>query len=424
MTYAEALAYVHSLKRFGAAPGLDRMRLLMDRLGNPQNRLAFVHIAGTNGKGSCTAMTARALQTAGYRTGMYISPYVVEFRERFQINGQWIPEGDFIRLLEQVRKKIQALEEQGVLITEFECNTALAFLWFAEEACDVVALEVGLGGRFDATNVISRPLVSVIMAIGLDHTAILGDTVEKIAFEKAGIIKGGSTVLYPVQEPEALAAVMEKCAETGSTLIFPNAGAVEILSSDSEGSDFRWNGETYRVGLAGKHQVYNAVTVLEALRAISGRFPVSLRDAKRALMEVRFPARFEILRKKPLTVLDGAHNPQGIAVLAETLRLLPNHPRVGVMGMLADKDWRHGARTLAACFDAVITLPVENPRTASARDLAEAAGAACSDVRTAAGPEEALAEAAALAGEEGLVCIAGSLYLAGEMRPLLQIAAE
>ena len=256
MTYAEALAYVHSLKRFGAAPGLDRMRLLMDRLGNPQDRLAFVHIAGTNGKGSCTAMTARALQTAGYRTGMYISPYVVEFRERFQINGQWIPEGDFIRLLEQVRKEIQALEEQGLLITEFECNTALAFLWFAEEACDVVALEVGLGGRFDATNVISCPLVSVIMAIGLDHTAILGDTVEKIASEKAGIIKGGTTVLYPVQEPEALAAVMEKCAETGSTLIFPNAGGVEILSSDSEGSDFRWNGETYRVGLAGSPPGY------------------------------------------------------------------------------------------------------------------------------------------------------------------------
>ena len=358
MTYEEALLYVHSLKRFGAKPGLSRMRLLMERLGDPQTHLSFVHIAGTNGKGSCTVMTSAALQAGGYRTGTYISPYV--------------------------------------------------------------ALEVGLGGRFDATNVIPRPLVSVIMAIGLDHTAVLGDTLEKIAFEKAGIIKGGATVLYPIQAPEAAAVFFEKCAETGSALIFPNARAVTILSSDPKGSDFLWNGEEYRVGLTGMHQVYNAVTVLEVLRVISGRFPVSLRDIKKALAEVRFPARFETLRKDPLTILDGAHNPQGTEALRDALQLLPQRPKIGVIGMLADKDWQHAAKTLAGCFDAVITLKVDNPRTAEPEALAEVAKSVCQDVRVASSPAKAWEEAKKLAGSGGAVCIAGSLYLAGEMRPVVQ----
>lgn len=420
MTYEEALSYVHSLKRFGAEPGLSRMRLLMERLGDPQKTLSFLHIAGTNGKGSCTAMTAAVLHSAGYRTGMYISPYVVEFRERFQINGEWIPKEDFVRLVEWVRKEVLALEGEGLLITEFEFNTALAFLWFAEERCDVVVLEVGLGGRFDATNVIPCPLVSVIMAISLDHTAILGGTVEKIAFEKAGIIKGGKTVLYPLQDPETVAVIMEKCAETGSTLLFPNAASVEILSSGAEGSVFRWNGQEYCLGLAGRHQVYNAVTVLEALRAISGQFPVSLRDIRKGLAEIRFPARFEILREKPLVVLDGAHNPQGIAALANALRIISNTPKIGIIGMLADKDWKHSVGTLSACFDKVIALSVDNPRSAVPEDIAAVAQGTCPDIRCASGPEEAYWEACSLAGKEGMICIAGSLYLAGEMRPLVQ----
>ena len=420
MTYEEALFYVHSLKRFGAKPGLSRMRLLMERLGDPQTHLSFLHIAGTNGKGSCTVMTSAALQAGGYRTGTYISPYVVDFRERFQINGEWIGKDAFVRLVQKVQKEVFALEEQGLLITEFEFNTALAFCWFYEEKCDIVALEVGLGGRFDATNVIPRPLVSVIMAIGLDHTAVLGDTLEKIAFEKAGIIKGGTTILYPIQAPEAAAVFFEKCAETGSTLIFPNARAVTILSSDPKGSDFLWNGEEYRVSLTGMHQVYNAVTVLEVLRVISGRFPVSLRDIKKALAEVRFPARFETLRKDPLTILDGAHNPQGTEVLRDALQLLPQRPKIGVIGMLADKDWQHAAKTLAGCFDAVITLKVDNPRTAEPEALAEVARSVCQDARVASSPAKAWEEAKKLAGSGGAVCIAGSLYLAGEMRPVVQ----
>lgn len=420
MTYEEALCYVHSLKRFGTEPGLSRMRLLMERLGNPQETLSFLHIAGTNGKGSCTAMTEAVLRAAGYRTGMYISPYVVDFRERFQINGEWISREGFVRLVERIRKEVLTLEGEGLLITEFEFNTALAFLWFAEEQCDVVALEVGLGGRFDATNVIPCPLASIIMAISLDHTAILGGTVGQIAFEKAGIIKGGKTVLYPLQDPEAVAAVMEKCAETGSTLLFPNAAAVEILASGANGSDFRWNGQEYHVGLAGRHQVYNAVTVLETLRAVSDRFPVSLRDTRRGLAEVRFPARFEILREKPLVVLDGAHNPQGIAALADALCSIPNVPKIGIVGMLADKDWKCSVGRLAACFNTVIALPVDNPRFAVPEDIAAAAKGACSDTRCAPGPEDAYREALSLAGEKGVVCITGSLYLAGEMRPLVQ----
>ena len=199
MNYKETLQYIHSLLRFGSRPGLERIRILLERLGNPQDKLKFIHVAGTNGKGSTTSMIAAALSKAGYRTGQYISPYVVEFRERMQIDGEMIGKDELSALMDRVRPEIEAMAAKDEIITEFEAITAAAFLWFYERGCDIVCLDVGLGGRFDATNVIGTPEASVICSISLDHVEILGHTLSQIAMEKCGIIKPhGITVCYPL----------------------------------------------------------------------------------------------------------------------------------------------------------------------------------------------------------------------------------
>ena len=222
MKYDEALSYIHSLERFGVRPGLDRMRELMRLLGNPQNTLKFLHIAGTNGKGSTSTIAACILKSAGYNVGLYTSPYVLDFRERIQLNGEMVSKQDLADITEKVRS---AIEENNLLITEFEAVTAIAFLYYASKSCDYVVLEVGLGGRFDATNIISAPCVSVITLIGLDHTDVLGDTMEKIAFEKCGIIKEKSPVVsFPFQKPECLEIIKQTAKVNNCCLLTPNTG--------------------------------------------------------------------------------------------------------------------------------------------------------------------------------------------------------
>lgn len=229
MNYQESEAFIHSFHRFTKEPGLNGIRTLLALLGEPQKKLRFIHIAGTNGKGSTTVMCASILREAGYRTGMFVSPYVLTFRERIQVDGQMISEEEMAKLCEKIQLAVEKMTQSGIAPAEFEVVTALGMLWFAKQNCDVVCLEVGLGGRLDATNVIDQSLVSVICAIGYDHTQILGDTLQKIAFEKCGILKpGGICVSYPQQDPEALAEIMAQCAQKENRLIIPNAKSVEI----------------------------------------------------------------------------------------------------------------------------------------------------------------------------------------------------
>ena len=244
MTYQETMEYIHSLLRFGSKPGLARIGRLLELLGNPQKNLRFVHIAGTNGKGSTTAMIASVLTTAGYKTGMYTSPFVIDFRERMQIDGEMIGMDALAEQAGRVRQAADRLAETEESATEFEIVTAIALCWFEASGCDIVCLEVGLGGRFDATNIIEPPLVSVITSISLDHTQVLGDNVAQIAYEKCGIIKPlGITVTYPDQDPQALTVIMQRAFEENNTLIRPNLSAAEILSSDLYGTVFRsWAG--------------------------------------------------------------------------------------------------------------------------------------------------------------------------------------
>ena len=238
MTYEESLTYIHSLLRFGMKPGLARIEALLKRMRNPQRTLRFVHVAGTNGKGSVCAMLSEILQCAGYKTGLTISPYITDFCERMQINSTPISHEELARQVERLKPLMEEISREGEPVTEFEAVTALAFRWFSEQGCDVVVLETGLGGRFDATNVIETPLCSVITSIGLDHTDILGNTYRQIAFEKCGIIKpDGITVSYPQQEEEALAEIMRMAALRRNTLRMGNAGALEVNRMTVEGSD-------------------------------------------------------------------------------------------------------------------------------------------------------------------------------------------
>lgn len=421
-TFDEAEAYVHSFTRFGSQLGLGRMRRLLEYMGNPQDSLKFVHVAGTNGKGSTVKLSANVLQEAGYTVGMYVSPFVVEFRERFQVNGQMIEKQEFAELVDWIDGFVLRLAQEGELVTEFEMITAVAFAFFLRRRCDIVVLEVGIGGRYDATNVIRTPECAIICSVSLDHTDLLGDTVAEIAGEKAGVIKPDTDVVtYPLQDPEAVAVLLEKCAATGSRLTQPNAAAVEILDTGLSGSRFRYGEGEFTICLAGIHQVYNAAAVIEAMRRLRRKgWNIPEGCIGRGLAETHFPARFEIFSREPLIVIDGAHNRQAAASLAQTLCSLSNEPKIAVMGMMRDKDHTPVLSSIGGACDAILTVAVPDfPRSASAKELASAAREFCPHTEAHPDYRSAVEHAVELAGKNGAVIVCGSFYLAGGMRPVV-----
>ncbi|WP_411676294.1 bifunctional folylpolyglutamate synthase/dihydrofolate synthase [Caproicibacter sp.] len=420
MNYEEAIQKIEALQQFGSRPGLERIGRLMKRLGNPQDKLKFLHVAGTNGKGTTCALLASVLRCAGYRTGLYLSPHLTDFCERMQMNGRMISREALASLADRVFPVIEEMKSQGEIITEFEAVTAMAFLWYAENNCDLVVLEVGLGGRLDATNVIQKPLVSVITSISLDHTKILGDTVEQIAYEKCGIIKdGGVTVSYPDQKPAALETIRRIAGERRNRFVDAARTDVTELSSDLSGTQLLWRGTGLRIPFLGEHQVKNtatALTVLEALRE-SG-FSIPDESVVNGCSEAVFPARFEVLSRSPLIILDGAHNPDGTAALAGAIRrYLSGRQLVAVMGMLQDKDVDAALKNLTGLFTRVITVEPSSPRAMNAGMLAQRWLRLGADSEPAAGFDDALRKADKYLKPDGALLICGSLYLAGDLRP-------
>lgn len=420
MNYQESEAFIHSFHRFTKEPGLNGIRTLLALLGEPQKKLRFIHIAGTNGKGSTTAMCASILREAGYRTGMFVSPYVLTFRERIQVDGQMIPEEEMAKLCEEIQLAVEKMTQSGIAPAEFEVVTALGMLWFAKQNCDVVCLEVGLGGRLDATNVIDQSLVSVICAIGYDHTQILGDTLQKIAFEKCGILKpGGICVSYPQQDPEALAEIMAQCAQKENRLIIPNAKSVEICTESILGSRFYYHGLTFELPLAGRHQIYNFLTAFSAIEAVKLQgFAISDKNITDGIAKVVFPARMEQISVEPLVILDGAHNLQGCEALAKAMPLTPKK-KVVIMGMLRDKDWLHAAARIAQEAEMFFAVSPENPRALPAGELAAAVEGIAGKVKAFSTIESAVDAALPLLEEDAALFCCGSLYLASQARPIL-----
>lgn len=429
----DPIAYINTPRWQASRLGLDRIRELLERLGRPQDRLKFVHVAGTNGKGSICAYLASILNAAGYRTGMFTSPYIERFEERIRVNSAMISPDELRDVTLAVREHAEAMaEETGGHPTEFELMTAVALEHFARCGCDIVVLEVGLGGRLDSTNVIDAPEACVIARIGLDHTALLGNTLAAIAGEKAGIIKEGSAVVSWPQESEAMAVIEHAAAEHGCELRVPDfaqleEGAIRWEDGASPFRSFSYREWTdLRTGILGSYQPQNATVALEVVSVLRGRGWHIPDEAVRAgVARTRWPGRFEIVEggSSPdgfAIVVDGGHNPQGARALADSLaEVFPGRKPVFVIGVLEDKDYPRMLEDVLPSGSAFVCVTPDNPRALPAHKLARAIRwtgqdllgcSACVNPVVARDFEDAIHRARELAGPDGLICAFGSLY--------------
>ena len=412
MNYEDALKYIHHVSWRGSKPGLSRTRELLTLLGNPQDALRFIHIAGTNGKGSTAAMTAGILRKAGYRTGLYISPFIHRFNERMSIDGEEISDEELGSRMDLIRDKAEQMADAP---TEFELITALAFCYFKEHRCDVVVLEVGMGGELDSTNVISVPELAVITAIGLDHTRELGSTLELIASAKAGIIKPGGDVVSYGANPPADGVIAERCAAAGARLTVADFSRLQVVSRTLEGQVFDFGSlKGLTTPLLGAYQLKNAAVVLTMIGVLHRKGWIIPEEAiRKGLAETFWTGRMELLSRRPLFFVDGSHNPQGIAVTMESLDYyFPDRKLVFLLGMLADKDVRSVVELLAPRARMIVTTTPPNPRAMSAEDLA-ALIRTYTDIPVHAGgtPREAVALTAGLISEDDVVFTTGDLYM-------------
>ena len=423
MTYTEALNKIHSLLTFGSRPGLDRVRELLRRMGDPQDKLRYIHVAGTNGKGSVCAMLSAILVAAGYKTGLFISPYITDFRERIQINNAMVSEEVLTDAVEKTFPLIEQLRAEGIVITEFEYVNALEFYIHAQADCDIVVLETGMGGLLDCTNVIRPPLCAVITTIGLDHTAILGDTIAAIAEQKCGIFKSGSLAVTSAQCEEAMRVIAGTAAAKHIPLIKSSSVSLELRDITLGGSEFLYQGAPILLRLAGDYQLENARTALAAIEVLTlnGELDISPEDIRRGLFNAVNPARLETLCGSPLVLLDGAHNPNGIGALKQAIdRFLEGKKILCVLGMLADKDIDSALRLLDGVFEAIYTVPIDNPRALAPDLLAEKCRSHAAEVRAFDSAELAFDTAFERAERENAaVLVCGSLYLAGSIRPYI-----
>ena len=422
MTVQEAIDYINDFTWSTSRLGLDRTRELLERLGNPQKKLRFVHVAGTNGKGSTCAMLECVLRHAGYRTGFYPSPFIEDFRERIQVNGEYITEEALAGITERVRLAADAMEDHP---SQFELITAIGMLYFEQLHCDLVVLEVGMGGTLDSTNIIDPPEAAVITNIGLDHTEYLGDTIEKIAKTKAGIIKPGCRAVSYHQVPSVAEVLKEDCASKGVPLRF--AGECQELSHSLKGQTFLYGGKQYELSLLGRHQLKNAAVVLETIETLrEAGYQIPYEAVCEGLRKVRWPARFEVLSEDPLFILDGGHNPQCAEALIESVRDYAADPDQGqkvtfLIGMLADKDYETTLRLIRPFGGCYVCITPDSSRALPAVRLAETIEKMYEDdgEMIPVTWRDDLAEAIRAAVESGLPVIAfGSLYSAGRIRKL------
>lgn len=420
MNAEQAIAYIHSVCWKGSIPGLGRTQELLKKMGNPEKKLKFVHIAGTNGKGSTAAMTASILSKAGYRTGLYTSPYIYRFHERIQVDGVEISDEDLTEITEYVKPLADSMAQSP---TEFELVCCIAFEYFYRKKCDIVVLEVGMGGAWDATNVIEVPEVAVITNIGLDHTEYLGDTVEKIAETKSGIFKPhGHGVVY--RSTPSVEAVYERvCAERDVSLRKADFDGLVLKAHTLEGQVFDCGSRKNLVlPLLGDHQLHNASVVLSIADTLIGEgWKISEQNIYDGIRDVRWPGRFDIVCRKPLFIIDGGHNPQCIEALVKNIQdYLAGKKVIALTGVLADKDYADMYKPVMPLVDRFVCITPPNPRKLEAEQLARYLRQAGAQAQASESILDGVKKAMDLAGEDGVVLCFGSLYSIGGIRDALK----
>ena len=416
MNYEQALTYIHSICWKGSVPGLGRTQELLARMGNPEKKLKFVHIAGTNGKGSTASMTASILRKAGYRTGLYTSPFIFRFNERMGVDGQDIPDDMLAEITEFVKPHADAMTDRP---TEFELVTAIAMEYFARMKCDIVCLEVGLGGELDSTNVIDPPEVAVLCNLGLEHTAVLGHTIEEIAAAKAGIVKKGCHVAVYRNSANVEAVYEAKAAEVGAAVHYADFDSIVLHEHSFAGQKFDCMGyKDLFLPLLGEHQLKNAAVVLTAVECLRQRgWKISDENVCQGITSVSWPGRFEVLSRDPDFIVDGGHNPQCLEALAKNVEdYLADREITALVGVMADKDYAAMFASMAPYITRFVTVTPENPRAMKAPILAANLGrfgkpaTACDSVR------EGVETALEYAKNGGIVLAFGSLYMVGDIR--------
>ncbi len=422
MNYTEALEYIHSVNWTFCKPGLERVGELCEKLGHPERKLKFVHVAGTNGKGSFCSMLDSVLRSAGYKTGLYTSPYISVFNERMRVDGENIPDAILADITERVKPIADSMTDKP---TEFELITAIAFQYFYEAGCDIVVFEAGMGGRLDSTNIIEDPLLSVITGIALDHTDYLGDTVEKIAKEKAGIIKNHAPILYGGEDDSAREIIRETARERGSEFYDIDYSDIKDLVSGLDGSSFSYKShKNIKLSLLGLYQPKNAVKVLEAvdiLRSKSFNIPESA--VLEGLSTARWQARFEIICRDPLVIFDGAHNPEGISSAVASIKQYFANEKVYILtGVLRDKDYKFIAGEISTVAERAFTLTPDSPRALKSEDYASELKARGVNAAPHESIEAALKAAVSAAKEtkKPLICL-GSLYTYADISKYIKL---
>ncbi len=421
MDYQESIEYISSHRTSATRLGLSGMRDVLNMLNSPDKQLEFIHIAGTNGKGSISKITQSILTDAGYKTGLFISPYVIKYNERMQVDNEMISDETLSALATTLKYNIDNyVSNGGNKPNEFEVTTLLAMLYFSKSGCDIVCLEVGLGGLLDPTNVISCPIVSVICAIDFDHSELLGDNVLDIAKQKCGIIKGGITVMYPIQKQGVLKVVSDAVSARNGVLIVPKAVDITYYKNDWQVGEFTYKGNSYKKSLIGKHQVYNSTVVIEIInQLINIGWDIRKENVSYGICNTVFPARQEILSSSPLVMLDGAHNVHGVNALADTISKIKDKRIILAMAMMADKEYSNSLDILLPFADKFISVGMDNERALTADYLAEIVRNKSNntiDVTAVYDIKNDIISILDTLGKRDMLIICGSLYLASEVR--------
>lgn len=423
MNYEEAMNFIQNTNKFGSVLGLDNIRELLERLGNPQDQLRVVHIAGTNGKGSTLAFLAGIFRESGYRAGRYVSPASFSYEERFRINEENISKKDLCFYMEKIKNVAEEMVKDGLSHpTMFEIETALSFLYFLDKKVDVVLLETGMGGRLDATNVVKKPIATVIASIGMDHMQFLGDTLEKIASEKAGIIKEGCPVISYDNTKEVNEVIKNKAKQMHAKVTFVNSAGIRVLQESLNGesfsyrsSDGRWY-EKIEIPLLGRHQINNAALALETLNVLKNYYCISDFQTEDGMRKTIWRGRIEILEREPMVICDGAHNPDGAKSLLSFLQNnFTNQRLIYIMGVLSDKDYEQMVQILAPAADKIYTVAPDNPRALSSRELCNCISKYHQNVEERQRLAECLSEVRQKAEKDDVIIICGTLSFQNEL---------